>query len=699
MTTAADSYYGGLTFLRDRMEDSAPALMHTLREPKDHMQLYSRSSGDYFPQNYSQVNYEGMQYQPNDTPMIQLKNHIYSNCESDIQRENIYDSCTMPLDYTMSRFQQKPEHSQHTSNQTPRAYLAPERDKNNNNNEYKAGPLPELVNFNPSNEDDPDENLIDVYDLLNLSPENNYDGQQQDIEYECIQRRNAHNSCEEDNEVFYPGNVVQFGSHAEEKMISLSRSAATSNGSIISCCHSNPPEQDGKFEATKINQLATQSSCDWQEMKKLSYSPETTELSQTAPCIKTELHAEIDTFVSADSLEHQAPKSNLSAGKVDNMNNYFVKPIPPLKKLDDALSEQEQQNATSSGNDLMNGPHLALQAKNGLHYGVSGFSSNINSPSAVNDVNYNYQSVAKSLASRLPLIALGDDSTQNHLAMNTNENYLNPRKYMNYNAYQNGREHLHRTDNMKNTFMDDTPAYPYQEPITALQHHDSYYNHSYPMSLSHPRPLSHTNSDPSALQKVCSSESTRPPYSYSALIALAIQSNPEKRMTLRQIYNYVTECFPFYKNCKPGWRNSIRHNLSLNDCFRKVPRNEDDPGKGNYWTLDPQSEKMFDNGNFRRRRRRRTEIRDYRFSARRVSDVTDFSTGSTAELKDYDNMRHSSFSGTSNSNADHFDIAPVSDILENGNNIQESKYLNSINPASRMISSPTDRVILKPEER
>ncbi|KAM9197439.1 forkhead box protein I2 [Dugong dugon] len=101
----------------------------------------------------------------------------------------------------------------------------------------------------------------------------------------------------------------------------------------------------------------------------------------------------------------------------------------------------------------------------------------------------------------------------------------------------------------------------------------------------------------------------RPPYSYSALIAMAIQSAPLRRLTLSQIYQYVAGNFPFYKRCKAGWQNSIRHNLSLNDCFKKVPRDEDDPGKGNYWTLDPNCEKMFDNGNFRRKRKRRGEAR------------------------------------------------------------------------------------------
>src|SRR5437879_2012727 len=88
----------------------------------------------------------------------------------------------------------------------------------------------------------------------------------------------------------------------------------------------------------------------------------------------------------------------------------------------------------------------------------------------------------------------------------------------------------------------------------------------------------------------------KPPYSYIALIVMAIQSSSSKKLTLSEIYQFLQHRFQFFRGSYQGWKNSVRHNLSLNECFIKLPKGIGRPGKGHYWTIDPASEYMFEEG-------------------------------------------------------------------------------------------------------
>ncbi|XP_031169338.1 forkhead box protein M1 isoform X2 [Sander lucioperca] len=107
-------------------------------------------------------------------------------------------------------------------------------------------------------------------------------------------------------------------------------------------------------------------------------------------------------------------------------------------------------------------------------------------------------------------------------------------------------------------------------------------------SNSQPFQAQNTQIDAEAVQQPMSE---RPPYSYMAMIQFAINSRKSRRMTLKEIYMWIEDHFPYFKEvAKPGWKNSIRHNLSLHDMFI---RETSPDGKISFWTIRPEANRCL----------------------------------------------------------------------------------------------------------
>jgi hypothetical protein len=92
----------------------------------------------------------------------------------------------------------------------------------------------------------------------------------------------------------------------------------------------------------------------------------------------------------------------------------------------------------------------------------------------------------------------------------------------------------------------------------------------------------------------------KPQFSYAQMITQAIINSPDGKLNLSGIYDYIMATYSYYRHQQAaGWQNSIRHNLSLNKSFEKVPRLTDEPGKGMKWQIVPEAKDEMVKGAWR----------------------------------------------------------------------------------------------------
>nr|CAH8833550.1 unnamed protein product [Trichobilharzia regenti]CAH8833553.1 unnamed protein product [Trichobilharzia regenti] len=206
------------------------------------------------------------------------------------------------------------------------------------------------------------------------------------------------------------------------------------------------------------------------------------------------------------------------------------------------------------------------------------------------------------------------------------------------------------------------------------------------MVYQHQQQLQQINNHSNFLQNSNSQSSkqschAKPPYSYISLITMAIQNSSTRMCTLSEIYQFIIDLFPYYRQHQQRWQNSIRHSLSFNDCFVKVSRSPDKPGKGSYWTLHPDSGNMFENGCYLRRQKR------FKDPKREVSHRSQRNSTTSTSGSLVSNLTSTSLITGNNETVNTLNIKNTPN--NNNNNSHQVIPMNSSHPTGEHLLLPT----------
>ena len=142
----------------------------------------------------------------------------------------------------------------------------------------------------------------------------------------------------------------------------------------------------------------------------------------------------------------------------------------------------------------------------------------------------------------------------------------------------------------------------YQQPLSAsvLCNMGDFFQNA--MDINSSSPSSKTKPNKSTRPPLKERQQGKPAETYVALIAKALLSSNTGRMTLSQIYEYIMDNYLFYRTTTLAWRNAVRHNLAINECFVKAGKTE--VGRGYYWAIHASYVRSFNKGHFTVTRRR-----------------------------------------------------------------------------------------------